>query len=65
MVSITERFSTLQLQSLKAMQAYTLASLNGVEKLAELNLQAAKTTVEEGRLDQRCAVQFARSEGPC
>ena len=48
MVSITERFSTLQLQSLKAMQAYTLASLNGVEKLAELNLQAAKTTVEEG-----------------
>ena len=48
MVSITERFSTLQLQSLKAMQAYTLASLNGVEKLAELNLQAAKKSVEEG-----------------
>ena len=48
MVSITERFSTFQLQSLKAMQAYTLASLNGVEKLAELNLQAAKRSVEEG-----------------
>ncbi len=48
MVSITEQFSTLQLQSLKAMQAYALASLNGVEKLAELNLQAAKKSVEEG-----------------
>jgi len=48
MVSITEQFTTLQLQSLKAMQAYALASLNGVEKLTELNLQAAKTSVEEG-----------------
>ena len=48
MVSITEQFSTFQLQSLKAMQAYALASLNGVEKLTELNLQAAKTSVEEG-----------------
>ena len=48
MLSITERFTTLQLQSLKAMQAYALASLNGVEKLAELNLQAAKKSVEEG-----------------
>ena len=48
MVSLAERFSTLQLQSLKAMQAYTLASLNGFEKLAELNLQAAKRSVEEG-----------------
>ena len=48
MVSIIEQFSTLQLQSLKAMQAFALASLNGVEKLTELNLQAAKKSVEEG-----------------
>ena len=48
MVSITDQFSTLQLQSLKSLQAYALASLNGVEKLAELNLQAAKSSVEEG-----------------
>jgi phasin family protein len=48
MVLIIEQFNTLQLKSLKAMQAYALASLNGVEKLTELNLQAAKTSVEEG-----------------
>ena len=48
MVSITDQFSTLQLQSLQSLQAYALASLNGVEKLAELNLQAAKSSVEEG-----------------
>ena len=48
MVNISEQVSTLQLQSLKSLQAYALASLNGVEKLAELNLQTAKTSVEEG-----------------
>lgn len=48
MVSITEQFTALQRQSLKAMQDYALVSLSGVEKLAELNLQAAKASVEEG-----------------
>lgn len=48
MVSITEQITTLHQQSLKAMHDYALASLSGMEKLAELNLQAAKTSVEEG-----------------
>ncbi len=48
MATITEQFTTFQQQSLKAMQEYAMASLSGVEKLTELNLQAAKTTVEEG-----------------
>ena len=48
MVTIPEQFVTLQQKSLKAVEAYVLASLQGVERLTELNLQAARASVEEG-----------------
>ena len=48
MVTLPEQILSIQQKSLKAIEAYALASLQGVEKLAELNLQAARASVEEG-----------------
>jgi len=48
MATFPEQFISLQQKSLKAIEAYALASLQGVEKLTELNLQAARASVEEG-----------------
>lgn len=48
MYTIPEQFIAAHRQSLETMQALALASLTGVEKLAELNLQAAKASLKEG-----------------
>ena len=48
MATFPEQLLSLQQKSLKAIEAYALASLQGVEKLTELNLQAARASVEEG-----------------
>ena len=47
MFALPDQFVALQRQSLESAQAIALASFGGVEKLAELNVQAAKASVEE------------------
>jgi phasin family protein len=48
MYAIPDQVVALQRQSLEFSQAIAIASLGGFEKLAQLNLQAAKASVEEG-----------------
>lgn len=43
-----DQLIALQRQSLESMHAVAMASLNGLDKLAQLNLQAAKASLKEG-----------------
>jgi phasin family protein len=47
MFAFPDQFVALQRQSLESAQAIAMASFAGFEKLAQLNVQAAKTSVEE------------------
>lgn len=47
MFAFPEQFVALHRQSLESAQAIAVASFTGFEKLAQLNVQAAKTSVEE------------------
>ena len=48
MFAFPDQFVALQRQSLESAQAIAMASFAGFEKLAQLNVQAAKASVEEG-----------------
>ncbi len=48
MVNTPEQFIQAQKLAFEMIQAITLKSLEAVEKLAELNIQAVKTSIEEG-----------------
>ena len=48
MVNTPEQFVQAQKLSFDLYQAIALKTLEGFEKLAELNIQAAKTSIEEG-----------------
>ena len=47
MFSFPEQYIALQRQPLASIQAIALTSFAGFEKLAQLNVQAAKASVEE------------------
>jgi len=47
MFAIPDQFVALQRQSLESAQAIATASFNGFERLAQLNVQAAKASIEE------------------
>ena len=47
MFSFPDQFVALQRQSLESAQAIAMASFAGFEKLAQLNVQAAKASIEE------------------
>lgn len=48
MFAFPDQFVALQRQSLESAQAIAFASFTGYEKFSQLNLQAAKASVEEG-----------------
>ncbi len=48
MFAFPDQFAAMQRQSLESAQAIALASFAGFEKLTQLNVQAAKASLEEG-----------------
>jgi phasin family protein len=48
MITAPEQFVQLHKSALESFHAAALASMEGFEKLTELNLQAARTSIEEG-----------------
>lgn len=48
MFALPDQFAALQRQSLESAQAIALASFAGFERLTQLNVQAAKASLEEG-----------------
>ena len=48
MFAFPDQFVALQRQSLESAQAIAFASFAGFEKFSQLNVQAAKASVEEG-----------------
>jgi len=67
MFAFPDQFVALQRQSLESAQAIAFASFSGFEKFSQLNVQAAKASVEEGvrtgvaLLDTRDAKAFVEA----
>src|SRR5690606_22477203 len=47
MISTPEQFEQMHKNALESLQSAALASMEGIEKLAELNIQTARATIDE------------------